>query len=509
MDWELLEDQPLGHKLIKKWFWLYFFMIITAPIGYIIKVIVSNNLSVEDIGIFYSILGFIVLVSNYHDLGLTEALKYFLPKYRIEKKYDEYKTTIIWTLIAQVTIGTLIAIAIYFGANRLAIHHFRSPEATEIIKILCRYFIGVNFISVFLSVYTAFQDTIAYSILEAVRVYTTLWFTLFFWLSQTITVDNFSIAWIAGIIVGLIITGIIFLKKYWHTLTKGKITFSSELIKTQVKYAFRVFLGINIGSLLWLVDQQIVINLLWPKEAGYYTNYFSLLTTYTIIVSPLLLRVFPIVTELITKNQMHQLKLLQDILYKYFSVFAISIGWLFVVFGKELAIVLFGTKFLYSWELLIYSWPFLIINVLYMINFAILAWLGKVRARVKILWIALLVNIIINVILMYIFKTGLPWAVIAMIIWRIILRWWSLIIIQKNIKISFDWIFFTKNLIVIIFCSGVFFFIKDIFLVINDTARWNNIACLMFIIIIYYSILAAANKSSIKFLIKEIKNIRK
>ena len=149
-------------------------MIITAPIGYIIKVIVSNNLSVEDIGIFYSILGFIVLVSNYHDLGLTEALKYFLPKYRIEKKYDEYKTTIIWTLIAQVTIGTLIAIAIYFGANRLAIHHFRSPEATEIIKILCRYFIGVNFISVFLSVYTAFQDTIAYSILEAVRVYTTL-----------------------------------------------------------------------------------------------------------------------------------------------------------------------------------------------------------------------------------------------------------------------------------------------------------------------------------------------
>jgi hypothetical protein len=40
--------------------------------------------------------------------------------------------------------------------------------------------------------------------------------------------------------------------------------------------------------------------------------------------------------------------MLQDILYKYFSVFALSIGGLFAVFGKELAIVLFGTKFLYS-----------------------------------------------------------------------------------------------------------------------------------------------------------------
>jgi O-antigen/teichoic acid export membrane protein len=59
MEGELLADQPLGQKLIKKGFWLYFFTIITAPVGYIIKMIVSNTLSVEDVGIFYSVLGFI------------------------------------------------------------------------------------------------------------------------------------------------------------------------------------------------------------------------------------------------------------------------------------------------------------------------------------------------------------------------------------------------------------------------------------------------------------------
>ena len=81
---DLLVDQPLWQKLIKKWFWLYFFMFITAPVGYIIKAIVSNTLSVQDVGIYYSVLWFIILISNYHDLGLTEALKYFLPKYRIK-----------------------------------------------------------------------------------------------------------------------------------------------------------------------------------------------------------------------------------------------------------------------------------------------------------------------------------------------------------------------------------------------------------------------------------------
>ncbi|MEI6119290.1 MAG: oligosaccharide flippase family protein [bacterium] len=131
----------MGQKLIKKGFWLYFFTMIIAPAGYIIKVIVSNTLSVEDVGIFYSVLGFITLISIYHDLGLTEALQYFLPKYRIEKKYNSFKTITIITLLAQVTIGIGIACLMYFGADRLAINHFRSPEAAGIIKTLCWYFI--------------------------------------------------------------------------------------------------------------------------------------------------------------------------------------------------------------------------------------------------------------------------------------------------------------------------------------------------------------------------------
>lgn len=89
-------------------------MIITAPVGYLIKVIVSNTLSVEDVGVFYSVFGFVLLIAMYHDLGLTEALQYFLPKYRIERKYDNSKTIVVLTLIAQVTLGVGIAIGMYF-----------------------------------------------------------------------------------------------------------------------------------------------------------------------------------------------------------------------------------------------------------------------------------------------------------------------------------------------------------------------------------------------------------
>jgi O-antigen/teichoic acid export membrane protein len=52
---------------------------------------------------------------------------------------------------------------------------------------------------------------------------------------------------------------------------------------------------------------------------------------------------------------MQQFKLLQDTLYKYFSVFALSMGGIFFAFGPEIASILFGTKFLYAGELLVYS----------------------------------------------------------------------------------------------------------------------------------------------------------
>jgi len=283
IDW-LLSDQPLGEKLIKKWSWLYLFMFLVAPVGYIIRVIISNKLGVDDVWLFYSIIWLIGLLSIYHDLGLTEALQYFLPKYRIEKKYSHYKSVIVLTLIAQLTIWLLIAWAIYLGADWLAVHHFHSVEAGHIIRILCRYFIGVNFLTVFSSIYVAFQDAIANSLTDFFKSYGILAFTLIFRLTNTLTKTTFSIAWISWLGVSLIVSSIIFFKKYWHTLRLGSIVFDKILIKTQFKYAFWVFLGANVGSLLGQVDQQLIVNFLGPLQAWYYANFFSLVGVYSVIV---------------------------------------------------------------------------------------------------------------------------------------------------------------------------------------------------------------------------------
>ncbi len=504
----LLQDQPLGQKLIKKWFWLYFFMLLTAPVGYIIKVLISNTLSVEDVGIFYSVFWLLMLFVSYHDLGLTEALQYYLPKYWIHKEYDNYKTILYITVFAQLITGSSIALGLYFSADWLSIHHFGSPAAADILKILCRFFLGINFIQVAASVYTAFQDTLASSLVEFVKLYSILGFTLIFWITHTLTLANYSIAWIIWVFISMIFSLLWFKKKYGYTLNKWSFAPTVSLIGKQIKYASWIFLGANVGSLFSQVDQQIVVHFLWLKAAWYYSNYWSLITMYSLITSPLLALVFPIVNELIQKNDHPKLALFQDIFYKYFSLLGLSLWALFLILGQVIAVVFFGEKFLYSGTLVAYLGPFLIFSILYAINYGIMAGLGQVKQRVKILVWGLLTNIVLNLVLIVWFGRGLVGAVIAIAVSWIVLWWYSLHYVHTYQKISFDWNFFIKNLFLILVLSWCVYWISSKVFILSDALRFTNLGYLFLVAIVYYLLIAFANYKSVKALMGELKFIK-
>lgn len=506
-DSELLWNENLWTKLIKKSFWLYFFMIFTAPIWYIIKVIVSNKMSVEDIWLFYSILWLISLISVYNDLWLTEALQYYLPKYWIERKYNNYKTILYLTFFLQLISGIVIGWALYLGADWLAINHFHSANAMEIIKLFSLYFLLINFLQAFGNFYSSFQDTFSSSIIESTRIFSVLTFTVLFWLNNSLNNFTFWISRMVWLSIAVLISVIIFIKKYSYTLKLGKFEPSKSLIKTQLKYAFWVFLAANVWTLFGQINQQIVVHTLWTQSAWYYANFLSLITIFAIVTWPVLWLLFPIVTELITKKDNYKLEMLQNIMYKYFSIFTLSISWIFMVFWEEIATILFGVKFAYSWVLLVYCAPFLVFNILFSINYWILAWLGKVKERVKILFWWLLANILICIPFVYFFKLWLIWVLFSMFAWRFILWILSFKYINQNQKITFDRKYFIWNLLTISFISFVFYYFKDQFFILNNNYRYQNITYLLIAMLLYYLVLAWINYKSILILVKEVKNM--
>ena len=510
MEKNLLKEEPLSHKLINKWFRAYIFVVFTAPLGYLIRLVASNTLSVADIWIIYWVISLFGLLSSYNDLGLTESMQYFLPKYRLEWKKWQIKNTIWLSFFMQLITWVLIFCLLFFNAEWLAIHHFHEIAATNVIKIMSFYFLWTNLIQVCNSIFVAFQDTFNSWLMSFCNSFSVLIFSVIFWISASFNVSLFALAWIIWVAVWIWIWLIQLFRKYNHLLKLPRDKLDKKLISTQFKYAFWVFLTYNVWTLLWNVDQQLVINKLWAESSWYFTNMLSLLSIFIAIVWPFLALLFPITTELSTRKEKEKFKMLESMMYTHFAFLALVAWWIFLVFWQEVSVLLYGEKFRFSWELLQILWPFLIFNCLSSLNFYLLAWLWKIKQRFAILLVSLVINITCNVLALFVFNYDLHAVISVLALSRIIQFLWWLIYIKKKYPFSFDRKFFLKNLLIVWILCLLFQWIKNIStLFYPDQNRWQLLFMLAWICMIYVWIIAWFNRWKIKILRKEVQKVRK
>lgn len=510
MQKNILQEETLSHKLISKWFRAYIFVIFTAPLGYLIRLVASNTLTVADVWIFYWVLSLISLLYSYNDLWLTESMQYFLPKYWLENKKWQIKNTIWLSFLMQLITWILIFCLLFFNAERLAIHHFHAVEAENVIKVMSFYFLWYNLIQVCSSIFVAFQDTFSSGLIGFSNMFSVLIFSIIFRLWASFDVSLFALAWIIWTGIWIAIWLIQIFRKYSHLLKLPRDSIDKNIVSTQFKYAFWVFLTSNVWTLLWNVDQQLVVNKLWAESSWYFTNMLSLLNIFVTVVSPLLWLLFPIATELSTRKEKEKFKLLETTMYTHFAFLAIIMWWIFLTFWQEISVLLYGEKFRFSGELLQILWPCLIFQCLSWLNFSLLAGLGKIKERFIILLISLIINVTCNVLALFVFNWDLHAVITVLALSRIIQFIWWLICIRKEYPFNFDWKFFLKNILIIWILCLLFRWIKNIStLFYPDQNRRQLLFMLAWICMIYVWIIAWFNRWKIKTLRNEVQKVRK
>ncbi len=501
------KEESLASTLLKKGFWLYFFSYILGPLGYLIRILISNSVSVEEVGVLYSIISFVGLLSAYNGLGLTESLKYFIPQYYLKKQYDYIKTSVIWSLGVQIFTSVIIIVVLYFGAEWFATRYFHSPDAGVILQYFCLYFFSINIFQVLGAIFLSFQDTFNNKFVEFVRIASIFLFTWSFFLLGQQNIINYSWGWISGLFFAVGIALIIFFRKYRSIFSKWKITYDKSMLHKFWNYSLWTFLSMNVGVLLWFVDQQMVVVLLWPESAGYYANYQSLLNISWILIWPIFALLLPLFTEIFAKEDWKKLSLLQNFLYSYFWIFALSLWVLLALLWPEIATVLYGAKFLMSWKLLMLGAGFLFLQFLLSVNFTILASMGKVKVKTLIAFGVVWVNVLVNVVLFpYIW---VYWAVVSTIFGWFLLWILSLRLVYRNCPIVIEWKFVSKNIVYFMVFGLVIFFSKDSIFVLYDSQRFINFGILFGIGVMWYSLLWLINLKKIKYLIEEVKKLKK
>jgi O-antigen/teichoic acid export membrane protein len=75
----------------------------------------------------------------------------------------------------------------------------------------------------------------------------------------------------------------------------------------------------------------MVIVMLGPDAAGYYTNFLSLRQILMLLITPIMALLFPLFAEMIEKKEIKKISMLQNILYTYLTIFTLSMSFLLVV----------------------------------------------------------------------------------------------------------------------------------------------------------------------------------
>ncbi|MDD2907185.1 MAG: oligosaccharide flippase family protein [Candidatus Gracilibacteria bacterium] len=500
------EHNSLAEKFLKKGFWLYIFSFIIGPIGYIIKIIISNELTVSDIGILYGVISLITLVSAYNDIGLTDSLNFFVPKFITEKRYDKVKSILTYALIAQMTTGISIALFFFFGSDFLANNYFDSQKADEVLKIFAFFFLGINIFQILSTFFLVVQNTFYNKIIELIRMCFVLLFTIGIYVLDLGNIINYSYAWLFGLYIGIIIAISIFIKKYYNLYLKNeKILWDKILFKQIFKYALTIFIGMQASVILGQMDMQMIIYMIGTTPAGYYTNYLSIISIPFMLIGPIFALLYPMFSQMSSKGEIDKIKLVKSIFQKNFLVLSIAFSILFFVFAEKLTIILFGEKFIQSGVILKYSILFLAFNFLLQMNGNILASIGKVKERLKIVFIAIVLNFFMNLLLIK--SIGAPGAALATGIGWFFIWIMGEYYLGKEYIVGFDFKYIFKNLIVLT-SIGIFthFYIIPLF---NDLNRLNGLIWFCIFSSIYFLIFMILNIGDFKFVLNEIKKLKK
>ncbi len=336
------QDKHYFSRLLRKNIWIYFFSFLIAPTGYVVKIVISNSVSIEELGTLYAAMSLMTILSSYNDFGTTESLNYFLPGYIHEKDKKKITSTFSIAIITNLITSFTLSAFLFFGAHWLAQNYFNTPLAGTLLQILLIQFIAGNLFSTVSSFFQAIQDVRIQKSIDFIRMFFLMCLVCALWFFNLSTIQYYAWAWSIAMLSGLLVAILLLAYKYHSYFTLRAWKFNSLEFKTVIKYAFWVMLSANVGMLLSQVDMQMVVYLLGTRDAGYYSNYLSMLRIPYLFLLPGIYFLFPVFTDLLKKDDHKKVIAIHAFCYELFTVVGLMMTSFFMIFGDTLTTTLFG-----------------------------------------------------------------------------------------------------------------------------------------------------------------------
>ncbi len=433
--------KSLKERVIKGSIIVFVMAFFGSLFAYLVRVLFSHSLTIENYGLFYATLSLFAMASIYIDLGFGYAIIYLLPKYIKLKDYSKAWNIFVHGMTVSLAMSIVVSVALVIIAPFLAKNYLKMERAENLIYIFCIYLISSTVLTGLSQIYAGLQKEKYYSAINLLKWIFIFVFALIFFLSDFPNVLFYAIAWTLAHVVTAVI--FIFLLYRKHSfLTENKVVWEGKILKTLWSFALPSFLESMVYSFVILTDTFFLTLFKGVREAGIYNIIYPIASVSIMLLNPLNNLLLPLVSDLMEgeKDKLTYLvnKVLEAVPFAgiYFALFVI-------MFPSSIVALIFGTK----WSGLTEA-PLMIIAVgcigllLSIILGTILIGTGRIRERLKLLALTGIFYVVLNAV--FIWKFGIYGVVITNTLLGLTLSVMFLKAINKLISFKIPYLFYFK-----------------------------------------------------------------
>jgi O-antigen/teichoic acid export membrane protein len=419
----------MGHleKAIKGSAYVTAFAFLSGFIAYFVRVFLARTLTPYDYGLFYAIFTFVAFFFAFADLGTLNALVKFVSDFIAKKDFMNVARTIkIIATIVFACSGTLAILIIAFS-QYLAESYFQDPSARIILISFAAYVIFRTTGTLIRNLLKSHQKFLAFSLLEPLKntlIFVLLVIGVYFFKGAALPTFAYIFSWI----ITDLVFGIYLLNRQRKS-SKFSIKKKSPLFKKIMTFAIPVLFFSMGARIISYLDTLILTKITTLEQVGIYNVVLpSALVLATVSVG-IISVMFPMTAKLFAKKEFKKILSGIEIAYKYSWLIFLPIVLSLILSAKEFIVFFFG-DFYGSGEiafmiLLGGVFIFMFANL----NFAVLNGIGKPKVSMYSYLVALVVNVVLNLILIP--KYGFVGAAIATAVSYLVLFIMSFTFVRK------------------------------------------------------------------------------
>lgn len=447
-------SRSLEEKVAKGIVFVILFALLGSAFAYLIRILYSRSLSIEEYGLFYAVFSFFSIISVHIDLGFGETITYFVPKYFKSKRYKELWNTFIYGQVIQIVVSVLISGVLIIVAPYLSSRYFRIVGSETLIYIFCAFLIINSLLNSLSQIFTGLQKIKYYSSMNILRTALVLFFSSFFLIIGLNGPIFYALSWVFG----YFLTTFFFLYLLWSKhplLTENILSWNKNIFNTMYKYALPAFATTLVYSLLVSSDTFLLTLLRGVREVGIYNVIVPIASISIIFLSPLNLILFPLVSTLM-EEEGEKINYLVSKIYQLVPFVGIYFALFIILFPSSIVSLIFGQKWL---DFSIIPLSILSLGYIGIIMSSILGIIilgtGRVRERLKILLLVAILNVSLNVVLIWYY--GILGAVISSSLVAVILCIFFTRILKTMANFQIPYLFYGK---LSLFSVFLFFIIR-------------------------------------------------